>query len=154
MTPEEKIAALGIILPEPPAPLGAYLPILRSGNLLFLSGLLPVREGRLVKTGKLGAGLDEREGAELARTVAINALAIVKGYLGELGHVKRCVKVTGYVASASGFTGQAAVLNGASEFLVQIFGDPGRHARAAVGVAELPMDSPVEIEFIFEISGI
>ena len=151
MTPEEKIAALGIKMPEPPVPLGAYVPVLRSGNLLFLSGLLPLKEGALVKAGKIGAEIDEQEGAGLARTVAVNALAIIKEYLGELGKIKRCVKVTGYVASAPGFTGQAFVLNGASELLVQIFGDSGRHARAAVGVTALPMDSPLEIEFIFEI---
>ena len=151
MTPEEKIAALGIKMPEPPVPLGAYVPVLRSGNLLFLSGLLPLKEGGLVKAGKIGAEIDEQEGAGLARTVAVNALAIIKEYLGELGKIKRCVKVTGYVASAPGFTGQAFVLNGASELLVQIFGDSGRHARAAVGVTALPMDSPLEIEFIFEI---
>ena len=151
MTPEEKLASLGIALPEPPAPLGSYIPVLRSGNLLFLSGLLPVKEGWLVKAGKLGADMDEKEGAGLARIAAVNALAVVKGYLGELDKVKRCVKITGYVAGIPGFTGQAAVLNGASDFLVQIFGEPGRHVRAAVGVTALPMDSPLEIEFIFEV---
>ncbi len=151
MTPEEKLAGLGIELPEPPKPLGSYVPALRTGNLLFLSGVLPVRDGRLLKTGKIGAGLDEKEGAGLAREAAVNALAIAKGYLGGLDRIKRCVKLTGYVAGAPGFTGQAAVLNGASEFLVQVLGDPGRHVRSAVGVAELPMDSPLEIEFIFEV---
>ena len=151
MTPEEKLSDIGVALPEPPTPLGAYVPVLRSGNLLFLSGLLPVREGRPVMAGKIGAEIDEKEGAELARVAAVNALSIIKGYLGELGKIKRCVKVTGYVAGAPGFTGHAAVLNGASEFLVQVFGDSGRHVRAAVGVASLPMDSPLEIEFLFEV---
>lgn len=151
MTPEERLAELGIELPPPPAPLGAYVPALRTGNLLFLSGILPVREGRLIKTGKLGAGIEESEGFMLARAAAVNALAVVKGHLGELGKVKRCLKLTGYVAGVPGFTAQAAVLNGASEFLVQVFGESGRHVRAAVGVAALPMDSPLEIEFMFEV---
>ncbi len=150
MTPEQKLAALGIELPASTAPLGAYLPVQRTGDLLFLSGLLPLADGKLLKTGKIGDQVTAEEGVRLARAVAINALAVLKSHLGELAKVRKCVKITGYIASAPGFTGQAAVLNGASELLVQVFGDSGRHARAAVGVSVLPLDSPLEADFIFE----
>lgn len=152
MTPEEKITALGITLAAPPAPLGAYVPVRGTGeNLLFLSGMLPLVDGRLMRTGRVGDKITAEEGAMLARTAAINALSVLKSHIGELGKIKRCIKVTGYVASAEGFTGQAAVLNGASELMVEVFGEAGRHARAAVGVSVLPLDSPVEVEFIFEV---
>ena len=150
MTPEEKISALGISLAVPPAPLGAYIPVQRAGDLLFLSGILPLVDGKLLKTGRVGDQIPAEEGPMLARTVAINALSILKSHLGELGKIKRCVKITGYIASAAGFTGQAAVLNGASGLMVEVFGEAGRHARAAVGVSVLPLDSPIEVEFIFE----
>ncbi|MDA8087351.1 MAG: RidA family protein [Nitrospiraceae bacterium] len=114
MTPEDRIEALGITLPAAPAPLGAYLPVQRTGDLLFLSGILPLAEGRLPKTGRVGGEVSAEEGRELARAAAVNALAILKSHLGRLEKIRRCVKITGYIASAAGFTGQAAVLNGAS----------------------------------------
>ncbi|MFC1549365.1 RidA family protein [Nitrospirota bacterium] len=151
MTPEEKLASLGIELPQTPAPLGSYVPALTSGNLVFISGMLPLRDGKLVRTGKFGDSLTVEEGAELARLAAINALSALKAHIGELGDVRRCVRLCGYIASTSDFTAQPSVLNGASELMAEVFGDAGRHARAAVGVSVLPLDSPVEIEFVFEV---
>jgi enamine deaminase RidA (YjgF/YER057c/UK114 family) len=127
----------------------------RTGDLLFLSGMLPTREGRLHLTGKVGKDLGAEEAVGEARQAAINALAVLSSHLGGAGNlwkVKRCVKLTGFIASSADFTGQPAVLNGASDLMLEVFGEEGRHARAAVGVPVLPMDSPVEIDFIFEIS--
>lgn len=153
MTPEERLKSLGIELPPAPEPVGSYVPSVMSGNLIFLSGMLPFSEGRLRRTGKVGADLTVDEAREEARTTAINALSVLKACLGELGKVKRCVKVTGYVASSQDFTEQPGVLNAASDLMAEVFGEAGRHARAAVGVPVLPMNSPVEIEFIFEVGG-
>src|SRR5208283_718041 len=133
MTPDEKLAALGITLPEAPAPLGAYVPCIRTGNLLFLSGMLPLRAGKLSRTGNVGAVLTVPEAQEEARQVVINALAVVKNHAGSLNAIKQCVKIIGYVASSSDFTEQPKVLNAASELLVEILGEAGRHARAALG---------------------
>jgi enamine deaminase RidA (YjgF/YER057c/UK114 family) len=151
MTPEEKLRELGIELPPAVAPLGAYVPVVRTGDLLFVSGMLPLREGRLERTGKVGSELTPEEAQEEARQAAINAIAAVRAHLGDLGKVRRCVKVTGFIASAPDFAGQPGVLNAASDLLFQVFGEAGRHARAAVGVSVLPLDSPVEIEFLFEV---
>lgn len=151
MSAEKTIKALGITLPEPPTPIGAYLPGIRSGNLLFLSGVLPMVDGRLAFKGKLGLELGIDEGYEAAGVACLNALAIVKKELGSLDKVRRVVKVTGYVASSSGFYNQPKVVNGASELLQKVFGDKGKHARAAVGCVSLPGDSPVEIEMIVEV---
>jgi len=149
---EEKLKELGIEVPQLPAPLGSYKPAVISGSLIFISGQLPLKEGRLLYKGKVGAEVSVEEGMEAARIAAINALSIMKSELGDLGRIRRIVKVTGYVSSASGFDMQARVVNGASDLFYQVFGEEGRHARAAVGVYELPLGASVEIEVIAEIS--
>ena len=152
VSPEERLKELGIELPGTPSPLGAYVPCVRSGNLLFLSGMLPLRKGKLTRTGKVGEGITLGEAQEDAKQVVINALSIVKAQLGTLEKVVRCVKLSGFIASAADFVQQPAVLNAASELLLIIFGDRGKHARAAVGVPVLPLNSPLEVEFIFEVT--
>ncbi|MDP3261140.1 MAG: RidA family protein [Thermodesulfovibrionales bacterium] len=152
MTPEERLKQLGIELPDAPKPLGSYVPLVRTGNLVFLSGILPLVEGKLTREGRVGEKVTVDEAREDARTAAINALAILKSNLGTLNKISRCVKITGYVSSAPDFTEQPNVLNAASDFMLEIFGEVGRHARAAVGANVLPLNSPVELEFIFEIS--
>jgi enamine deaminase RidA (YjgF/YER057c/UK114 family) len=151
MSPEDKLKKLGIELPEAPSPLGSYIPIVRTGNLLFLSGVLPLRNGKLMRTGRVGESVSLDEARDDARTAAINALSVLKANIGSLNKVKRCVKITGYVASAPDFTEQPKVLNAASDLMFEIFGEAGRHARAAIGVNVLPLNFPVEIEFIFEV---
>lgn len=151
MGAEENLKALGIELPPVPVPVGSYVAAARTGNLVFLSGMLPLRAGRLTRNGKVGAGLTAEEAMEDARAAALNALSVLRAECGSLDKVVRCVKVTGYVASAPGFTEQPRVVNGASDLMAAVFGEAGRHARAAVGVAALPMDSPVEIDFVFEV---
>jgi enamine deaminase RidA (YjgF/YER057c/UK114 family) len=145
-----RLAQLGLVLPPVASPAGAYLPAVRSGSLIFTAGQLPLVDGVLTATGKLGAEIDVAEGQRLAETCVLNALAAVHGLVG-LDAVIRVVKVVGYVASAPGFTAQPAVLNGASELLGKLFGQAGTHARAAVGVAELPLNAPVELELIVEV---
>lgn len=152
MSPEDKLKELGIELSESPKPLGSYVPAVQIGNLVFLSGILPLRSGKLTKTGRVGESVSIDEARDDARTAAINALSALKAHIGSLSRVKRCVKITGYVASAPNFTEQPNVLNAASDLLFEVFGEAGRHARAAVGVNVLPLNSPVEIEFIFEVS--
>ncbi len=152
VSPEDKLKEVGIELPTAPSPLGSYVPCVQSGSLLFLSGMLPLRQGKLTRTGRVGEALSLVEAQEDARQTAINAISILKGHLGNLGRVVRCVKVTGYVASAHDFTEQPKVLNAASDLLRDVFGDRGKHARVVVGVPVLPLNSPLEIEFIFEIT--
>ncbi|MEM7534988.1 MAG: RidA family protein [Chloroflexota bacterium] len=147
----DRLKELGIKLPDPPDPLGAYVPYVISGNLLFISGQLPLKDGNLTFKGKVGADVTPEQGYQAARDASINALAVIGKALGDFGKIRRIVKVTGYVSSAEGFTAQAGVLNGASDFFFEVFSDMGKHARVAVGVAELPADSPVEIEVIAEI---
>ncbi|MFC6088141.1 RidA family protein [Saccharothrix lopnurensis] len=147
-----RLAELGIELPGVAAPLAAYVPAQRSGTLVFTSGQLPFVEGSLAATGKVGGDVSPEEAKAHARTCALNALAAVDALVG-LDSVVRVVKVVGFVASAEGFTGQPAVVNGASELFGEVFGDAGRHARSAVGVAELPLGAPVEVELIVEIGG-
>jgi enamine deaminase RidA (YjgF/YER057c/UK114 family) len=149
-TIDERLAALGITLPAVAAPVAAYIPALVSGNLVFTSGQLPMVEGVLPATGKLGAAVSAEEGKELARQCALNALAAVESVIGSLDRVTRIVKLVGFVASDPSFTGQPGVINGASDVLGEIFGDAGVHARSAVGVTVLPLDSPVELELIVE----
>jgi len=149
-TVDDRLAELGITLPEVTKPVAAYVPAVISGNLVFTAGQLPFVDGILPETGKLGAGVTDASGKELARTSALNALAAVKSVIGSLDRVTRIVKVTGFVASDPSFTGQPGVINGASEVLGEIFGDAGVHARSAVGVPVLPLDSPVEVEIIVE----
>jgi enamine deaminase RidA (YjgF/YER057c/UK114 family) len=147
-----RLAALGLTLPAVTLPLAAYVPAVRSGNFVYTAGQLPVVEGQLLATGKVGAQVGAHEAAALARTCALNALAAVVSVTGSLSAIRRIVKVTGYVASAPDFTGQPQVVNGASELLLEVFGESGRHARSAVGTAVLPLDAPVEIELIAEVS--
>nr|KGA06873.1 MAG: translation initiation inhibitor [actinobacterium acMicro-1] len=151
MTVEARLAELGITLPQVAAPVAAYVPAVISGNLVFTSGQLPFISGALPATGKVGDGhglVPAADAKDYARLAILNALAAVKGVLGSLDRVTRIVKVTGFVASVPEFTGQPGVINGASELLGEIFGEAGAHARSAVGVPVLPLDSPVEIEVI------
>ncbi|MDJ1131882.1 RidA family protein [Streptomyces iconiensis] len=149
---EDKLAQLGLTLPKTATPAGAYVPAVRSGNYVYTAGQLPLVEGTLPLTGKVGGEVTPEEAKELARTAALNALAAVKSVAGDLDRVARVVKVTGFVASAPDFTGQPGVINGASELLGEVLGDKGVHARSAVGVAVLPLDAPVEIEIQVELA--
>jgi enamine deaminase RidA (YjgF/YER057c/UK114 family) len=151
MSYEQKLTQLGLALPAPPKPVANYVPVVRVGDLLFLSGVLPSRDGQLIMTGKLGQNLSIEQGMEAARVAVLNGLSIVRHEAGSLDRVKRIVKMVGHIASAPGFTDQPQVLNGASDLLVSVFGDAGRHARVAVGAAELPRQAPVEIELIVEL---
>jgi len=151
--PEERLAALGLTLPPVAAPVAAYVPAVRSGPYVYTAGQLPLADGKLPRTGKVGAQVSVDEAAELARTCALNGLAAVASVAGGLSAVTRIVKVTGFVASDPSFTGQPLVVNGASELLLEVFGEAGRHARSAVGVAVLPLDAPVEVELIAEVTG-
>ena len=147
----ERLAALGLALPPVAAPVAAYVPAVRSGSYVYTSGQLPFADGKLPVSGKVGDGVTQDEAAGLARTAALNALAAVASVADGLDSITRVVKVTCFVASAPEFTGQPQVANGASELLLAVLGDAGRHARSAVGVAVLPLDSPVEVELIAEI---
>ena len=149
-TPEERLAALGLSVPDVAKPVAAYIPAIRSGNLVFTSGQLPMREGQLMNTGKVGGEVTQEEAVACAQQCALNALAAVRAELGELSAVKRVVKVVCFVSSTPDFTGQPLVANGVSELLGEVFGDAGRHARSAVGVPVLPLDAPVEVELIVE----
>jgi enamine deaminase RidA (YjgF/YER057c/UK114 family) len=151
VTATTRLAELGLTLPTVAAPVAAYVPAVRSGNLVWTSGQLPFVDGALPVTGKVGAEVEGGRAQELARTCALNALAAIAAEIGDLDRVRRVVKVVGFVASAPGFFGQPGVINGASELLGQVFGDAGRHARSAVGVAVLPLDSPVEVEVVVEV---
>jgi enamine deaminase RidA (YjgF/YER057c/UK114 family) len=148
---EERLAALGLVLPKVSPPLAAYVPAVRTGDYVYTAGQLPVVDGQLLATGKVGADIGAVEASALARTCALNALAAVASVTGGLDAIRRIVKVTGFVASAPSFTQQAQVINGASELLIEVFGEAGRHARSAVGMAVLPLDAPVEVELIAEV---
>jgi enamine deaminase RidA (YjgF/YER057c/UK114 family) len=150
VNPRERLAELGLELATP-TPAGSYLPAVRTGSLVFTAGQVPIRDGEVVATGKLGAEVDVEVGRQLARLCALNALAAIDGAVG-INSVLRVVKVVGFVASAPGFTAQPKVLDGASELLTEVFGDAGRHARSAVGVAELPLGVPVEVELVVEVT--
>jgi enamine deaminase RidA (YjgF/YER057c/UK114 family) len=151
-TPTERLAALGLILPPVATPVAAYVPAVRTGNYVYTSGQLPLVDGKLQVTGKVGDSVGPQDAAALARVCALNALAAAAEAAGGLEAIVRVVKVTGFVASAPAFTGQAQVINGASEFLIEVLGEAGRHSRSAVGMAVLPLDSPVEVEMIVEVS--
>ncbi|MFB9377619.1 RidA family protein [Kineococcus gynurae] len=154
-TPTEALAALGLTLPDVVKPLAAYTPATRDGDLVWTSGQLPMRDGSLVATGKVGEGdglVTPAEAQELARLCALNALAAAASVAGGLDRIQRIVKVVGFVASDPAFTGQPAVVNGASTLLGEVFGDAGVHARSAVGVAVLPLDSPVEVEITVRVA--
>jgi len=145
-----RLSELGLALPEVVAPLASYVPAVRTGDLVYTAGQLPMQAGKLMGTGKLGAEVTPDEGKVLARICALNALAAVDSLVG-IDSVTRVVKVVGFVASAPGFNGQPSVINGASDLLAEVFGDRGAHARSAVGVSELPLDAPVEVELIVEV---
>ena len=149
---ESKLAALGLTVPQVTVPLAAYVPAVRTGNLIFTSGQLPMIEGALAATGKVGGSVTPEEAAELAKVCALNAIAAVRSLIGDLDKVVRVVKVVGFVASTPEFTAQPAVVNGAINLLKEAFGDAGVHARSAVGVAALPLDAPVEVEMIVEVA--
>ena len=151
MTIEDKLCQMDLELPEPPKPVASYLPCVRTGNLLFVSGQVPREKGVLRFSGHLGGNLNVEDGRQAARLCALNALSAVKQELGTLDRVRRIVKLTGFVASAAGFTDQPKVVDGASVFLAELFGERGQHARAAVGVNELPLGSAVELEMIVEV---
>ena len=151
--PAERLAELGLTLPPVAAPGSAYVPAVRSGAFVYTSGQLPTVDGKLPAVGKVGGEVSVSDAAGLARTCALNALAAAASQAGGLDGILRIVKVTGFVASAPGFGGQPQVVNGASELLIEVFGEDGRHARSAVGVAELPLNSPVEVELIAEVRG-
>ncbi|MFV2009538.1 MULTISPECIES: RidA family protein [unclassified Micromonospora] len=149
--PHARLTELGLSLPTVVPPVAAYVPAVRSGQQVYVSGQLPMADGALLAVGKVGAEVTPEQGRELAARCALNALAAIDALVG-LDAVTRIVKVTGFVASAAGFTGQPAVINGASELFGEVFGDAGRHARSAVGVAELPLGAPVEVEVVVEVS--
>ncbi|KRD04817.1 LysR family transcriptional regulator [Mycobacterium sp. Root265] len=151
MTVSSKLAELGIELPAVVAPLAAYVPAVRTGNLVYTAGQLPISDGALLATGKVGAEITAEQAKELARQCGLNALAAVHSLVG-IDSVVKVVKVVGFVASAPGFDGQPGVINGASELFGEVFGEAGAHARSAVGVSELPRNAPVEVEVIVEVS--
>ena len=151
MSFEARLAELKITLPPAPKPVATYVPAVRAGDLLFLSGTGPFKDGVIAFAGKLGKDLTVEQGYEAARLTLLNSLAMVRQELGTLDRVTRVVRLTGHVASAEGFTQQPAVINGASDLLVQIFGDAGRHARLALGAAELPLNMAIELELIVQV---
>ncbi|HWT47636.1 MAG TPA: RidA family protein [Mycobacterium sp.] len=150
MNASARLGQLGVALPEVVVPLASYVPAVRTGNLVYTAGQLPMEAGKLTRTGKVGAEVSLEEGKAMARICALNALAAVDSLVG-IDAVTQVVKVVGFVASAPGFNGQPSVINGASDLLAEVFGDKGAHARSAVGVSELPLDAPVEVELIVEV---
>jgi enamine deaminase RidA (YjgF/YER057c/UK114 family) len=152
VTVEARLAELGLTVPDVVPPVAAYVPAVRSGNQVFTAGQLPMRDGALITTGKVGDGVTPEQAAECARQCALNAIAAVKSVVGDLEKVVRVVKVVAFVASTPDFTGQPGVANGASELLAAAFGDAGIHARSAVGVPVLPLDAPVEVEILVEVA--
>ncbi|HEX2402450.1 MAG TPA: RidA family protein [Mycobacterium sp.] len=151
MSASQRLADLGVELPDVVPPAGVYVPAVRTGNLVYTAGQVPMQSGKLAQTGKVGGEVTPEEGKALARICALNALSAIHSLVG-IDNVTRVVKVVGFVASAPGFHGQPGVINGASQFLGEVFGDAGAHARSAVGVSELPLDAPVEVELIVEVS--
>ena len=149
--PEERLAELGLSVPEVAPPVAVYVPAVRSGNHVYTSGQLPMRSGELIATGKVGGDVSQEDAVECARQCGLNAIAAVKAEVGDLAAVKRVVKVVCFVASTPDFTAQPQVANGVSELLGAAFGDAGVHARAAVGVPVLPLDAPVEVELVVEV---
>lgn len=149
---ENRLAELGLVVPAVAAPVAAYVPAVPSGKLIFTSGQLPLRDGQMILTGKVGGEVSAEEAADCAKQCALNAIAAVKAEIGDLDRVTRVVKAVVFVASTPDFTGQPLVANGASELFGAAFGDAGKHARSAVGVPVLPLDSPVEVELIVEVS--
>lgn len=153
MSVEDTLQSMGLTLPPPARPVASYVPAVRTGNLIYTSGQIPTRNGQLTRRGKVGLDLTEDDAYNEAQTCVLNALAAIKDVVGNLDSITQVVKVTGYVNSSSGFTDQSTVVNGASDLLEKLFGDRGRHARAAVGVRELPLNAAVEVDLIVEVSG-
>jgi len=151
MTIDQKLQEMGIQLPTPPAPVAAYVPVVQTGNLCFVSGQLPMQEGRLMATGCVPSATSVEDATEGAKLCAVNILAQLKAHLGSLDRVKKIVRLNGFVQSDNGFYNQPKVMNGASEFMVQVFGEAGKHSRTAVGAKELPMDASVEVDAIVEV---
>ena len=151
MSAEERLRELGIELPPPPTPAGLYAPSVRTGNLVAIAGQVPQRNGRVMNAGKLGRDVSIEDAAAAARQCSLQALAILRDRVGSLDNVVQAVRVAGYVASAEGFTDHPKVINGASQLLLDVFGEVGRAARIAIGVAELPSGSSVEVEYLFEV---
>jgi enamine deaminase RidA (YjgF/YER057c/UK114 family) len=151
MPVEQTLESMGLTLPEAAKPVATYVPARRTGNLIFCSGQLPTERGALRWRGRVGAEVSEDDAYEAARIAAMNALAAIKAEIGSLDKIKHIVRVTGYVTSAMGFTNQPIVVDGASDFLVKLFGEAGRHSRVSVGVYQLPLDAPVEIELVVEV---
>src|SRR5690242_13172110 len=149
-TPEERLAELGLSVPEVAKPVAAYVPAVRTGNHVYTSGQLPMKSGELMATGKVGGEVSVEDATACAQQCALNALAAVKSVVGDLSRVVRVVKLVAFVSSTPDFTGQPGVANGASELVGEVFGDAGQHARSAVGVPVLPLDAPVEVEMILE----
>ncbi|MGI0074297.1 MAG: RidA family protein [Nitrosotalea sp.] len=149
---EEKLAALNIILPIPPKPAGSYIPVVKTGNLLFVSGQIPMKEGKMIFQGKVPTNISVEDAQKAAKLCIINALAQIKAELGSLEKISRIVRVSGFVNSSQDFSEQPKVINAASDLLFEIFGENGRHSRIAVGVASLPLNSTVEIDLIAEIN--
>ncbi|PUA82855.1 RidA family protein [Nocardioides currus] len=152
MGAEATLESMGITVPSVVPPLAAYIPAVRAGNLVYTAGQLPARDGEMIAVGKLGGSVTEEEGYECARQCALNALAAIRAEIGSLDNITRVVKAVVFVSSTPDFTGQPKIANGASEFLGEVFGDLGRHARSAVGVSVLPLDVPVEVELIVEVA--
>ena len=150
-TPEERLESLGLTLPQPPAPVASYVPAVISGNTVWVSGQLPVRDGKLARTGLVGRDISVDEAAEEARVAALNAIAQLKAAAGDLSRVARIVKLNVFVASSEGFHAQPQVANGASDLFAEVFGESGKHARSSIGVAELPLGSPVELDLVAEL---
>jgi enamine deaminase RidA (YjgF/YER057c/UK114 family) len=148
---EDRLAEIGLSVPEVAKPVASYVPAVRTGSYIYTSGQVPLRDGQLITTGKVGAGVSPEDARECAQQCALNAIAAVKAELGDLDLVKRVVKVVCFIASDSAFTGQPQVANGASDLLGKAFGDAGVHARSAVGVPVLPLDAPVEVEILVEV---
>lgn len=153
MTVEEKLKGMGITLPTAPSPVASYVPAVQSGNLVFSAGQIPTQRGELRWRGQVGADVSEDEAYQAASVCALNALAAIKSVIGDLDRIIRVVRVNGFVSSAEGFTNQPVVINGASDLLVELFGEAGRHSRVSVGVAQLPAGAPVEVDLVVEVEG-
>lgn len=151
MTVEQQLESMGLSLPRVAKPIASYVPAVRTGNLVFCSGQLPIEQGALKWRGRVIEEVSEDDAYEAARIAALNGLAAIKSVIGDLDKIVRVVRLTGYVSSSLGFTNQPVVVDGASDFLVKVFGDAGKHARVAVGVSQLPLDAPVEVDIIVEV---
>ena len=152
MTPQDRLAELGIKLPDAPAAVANYVPCIQTGNLVMTAGQLPLVDGNVVLPGKVGGELTSDQGAEAAKLAVINGLAQIKAMVGDLSRVVRVLRVEGFVQSAVGFQGQSVVMNGASDFIAEVFGDAGRHTRTAIGVSELPLNAACQISLLVEVS--